>query len=235
VEEHWKPISRKGGLLKVRDKRTGKIRYGFITTIHGVKYQKTCFLNEKDAEHALAALKLRRVLEPVEAPPRPAEGVELSITHPNGNRKSIRDSGVVESMNAPPAKSAELPRSQPSGKRESLSDYVQRVRNERGFSLLDVELNSGRRISNTYVSRIENGHVTNPTRAKLQALARGLRVSPQEMYEVAFGTQVKDEDEGFRKSALFLLYQKLIEARPEKRRLVEAMIEMILNDLDTTH
>jgi len=218
-------------LLKVRDKRTGKIRYGFITTINGVKRQKTCFLNEKDAEHALATLKLKGVLGCV-APPAGGDSADLSIARPDGNRKSFRDSGVVESMNAPQAKGVELPRSRPGGKRESLGDYVKRVRNEKGFSLTDVEVNSGRRISNGYVSRIENGHVTNPTRAKLQALARGLRVSPQEIYEIAFGTQIKDEDEGFRNSALFLLYQKLAEASPEKRRLAEAMIEMILNDLD---
>src|SRR5262244_1421590 len=83
VGEHWKPISRKGGLLKVRDKRTGKIRYGFITTINGVKRQKTCFLNEKDAEHALATLKLKGVLGCV-APPAGGDSADLSIARPDG-------------------------------------------------------------------------------------------------------------------------------------------------------
>ena len=232
--EHWKPISRKGGLLKVRDKRTGKIRYGFITTINGVKRQKTCFLNEKDAEHALSALKLRGALESVGALPAGADGAELSIAHPDGNSKSLRDCGAVESTSAPPPKAVELPSSKPIGKREALNDYVKRVRNEKGFSLTDVEVNSGRRISNGYVSRIENGHVTNPTAAKLNALARGLRVSSQEIFDVAFGAQVKAEDEGFRDSALFLLYQKLETASPEQRRIVDAMIEMIIHNLDTT-
>ena len=118
--EHWKPISRKGGLLKVRDKRTGKIRYGFITTINGVKRQKTCFLNEKDAEHALATLKLKGVLGCV-APPAGGDSADLSIARPDGNRKSFRDSGVVESMNAPQAKGVELPRSSPA---ESVSPSV---------------------------------------------------------------------------------------------------------------
>jgi len=58
-------------------------------------------------------------------------------------------------------------------------------------------------------------------------------VSRQEIYEIAFGTQVKDEDEGFRNSALFLLYQSCREVPPENPRLAEAMIEMILNDLDS--
>jgi len=60
---------------------------------------------------------------------------------------------------------------------ESLADFVSRVRNSKGLSLLDVEKQSarrGHRIAGSYVSRIENGHKKNLTKKTIVALACGL-------------------------------------------------------------
>jgi transcriptional regulator with XRE-family HTH domain len=70
---------------------------------------------------------------------------------------------------------------------ESLADFVRRVRSEKGFSLSDVRRNSGLQIANSYVSRIENGEVTNVTPEKLKALAKGLKVSEDEIFAIARG------------------------------------------------
>jgi transcriptional regulator with XRE-family HTH domain len=66
---------------------------------------------------------------------------------------------------------------------ETLAEFVSRVRNAKGLSLLDVQRQSGRRgarIAGSYVSRIENGHNKNLTQKTVAALARGLD-EPEEL------------------------------------------------------
>lgn len=70
---------------------------------------------------------------------------------------------------------------------ENLSDYVRRIRAEKGLSTVDVETQSGSRISDSYVTRIENGYVKNVSPEKLQALAKGLGISEEEIFAVALG------------------------------------------------
>ena len=74
-------------------------------------------------------------------------------------------------------------------KMEDLADYVRRVRAEKGFSLNDVEVNSGNRISKGYVGQIENRQVLgdNITPQKLKGLARGLRVDEDDIFDLARG------------------------------------------------
>lgn len=73
--------------------------------------------------------------------------------------------------------------------REGLADYVRRVRREKGLSTLDVERNSGNRITDGYVSQIENGYVKNVSPEKLTALAKGLDVLEDDIFAVARGVQ----------------------------------------------
>lgn len=69
---------------------------------------------------------------------------------------------------------------------ESLGEYVRRVRTDKNLSTTDVETASRRGgakgISDAYVTRIENGQVTNVSPAKLEALAQGLGVNSEELY-----------------------------------------------------
>ncbi|HEY9283359.1 MAG TPA: helix-turn-helix transcriptional regulator [Pyrinomonadaceae bacterium] len=77
--------------------------------------------------------------------------------------------------------------------RESLADYVRRIRVQvRRISLAEVERNSGGGIDASYVNRIENGFVTNVSPDKLDALARGLTVPPEEVIAVATGRAGND-------------------------------------------
>ena len=106
---------------------------------------------------------------------------------------------------------------------ESLAQYVSRIRHEKGLSLTQVQARSGDTIASSYVSRIENGWVKNPSAAKLCALARGLGVSEDELFAIARGTK---EPEGFRESRFWTLYQEVQKIQDEaQRRLVEGMLD----------
>lgn len=70
---------------------------------------------------------------------------------------------------------------------ETLPDYVRRIRIEKRLSTVDVEKQSGNRISDSYVTRIENGYVKNVSPEKLQALAKGLGVTEDEIFAVVRG------------------------------------------------
>jgi transcriptional regulator with XRE-family HTH domain len=72
---------------------------------------------------------------------------------------------------------------------ESLSQYVKRVIEEKGLTLHDVELLSGKRITDTYVSNIISGEASNPSIDKIQALARGLGVEAVELFKAAVGKE----------------------------------------------
>lgn len=76
---------------------------------------------------------------------------------------------------------------------ETLADYVSRMRQEKRLSLNDVVRQSGNRIANSHVSRIENGLTTNVTTDKLRALAKGLGVSEAEIFAVARGKSVSGD------------------------------------------
>lgn len=80
-----------------------------------------------------------------------------------------------------------------SSNQESLADYVRRVRNEKDLSTPDIERQSGGRITDAYVSRIENGYVKNVSPEKLQALAKGLGVPEDEIFAVARGKSVSGD------------------------------------------
>ena len=66
-------------------------------------------------------------------------------------------------------------------KTESLQEYVQRVRREKNLSTTDVERNSSKQISSSYVTRIENEPNKKVSPEKLRALAKGLSVPEYEI------------------------------------------------------
>lgn len=106
---------------------------------------------------------------------------------------------------------------------ESLSDYVRRVRSEKRLSTLDVERNSGNRITDGYVSQIENGYVKNVSPEKLQALARGLAVSEEEIFAVARGAKTVG-DMPLDEVRMLQLYRDL---PPDRKEDVLAHLELV--------
>lgn len=58
--------------------------------------------------------------------------------------------------------------------KDALAEYVRRVRRDKNLSTSDVEKAAKGKISDAYVSQIENGYVKNVSIEKLAALAEGL-------------------------------------------------------------
>lgn len=81
--------------------------------------------------------------------------------------------------------------SNPATPGETLAQLVKRIRTvDNNWSLLDVVRHadqSGKKISDSYVSMIENGIITNPSPKILKALAAGLRLAPEVLSQIVFG------------------------------------------------
>lgn len=79
---------------------------------------------------------------------------------------------------------------------QPLAEFVRRTRHEKGYTLMDVARQSGGRISDGYVSRIENGVILaeNITSKKLMALARGLHVAEELVNRLARGRRISEPD-----------------------------------------
>ena len=73
---------------------------------------------------------------------------------------------------------------------EPLGDFVSRIRNEKGLSCSDVSKQSGRfgkPITASYVNRIENKRIKNPSPDRLRALAHGLGIPAEDLLARAAG------------------------------------------------
>jgi len=105
---------------------------------------------------------------------------------------------------------------------ESLADFVRRVRQERGWSLEEVQRRSGNRIGRTYINRIEIGESTNPSPRKLQALARGLDVLEEELFARVRGV-VRSEADGLEEKLLL----KFRQLPPEWRKDLIGILDLL--------
>lgn len=97
------------------------------------------------------------------------------------------------------------------GTDQSFADIVRHVRSEKGFSLTDVERNSGGEIDSSYVSRIENGYILpqSMTTKKLVALAEGLQVPASYLAEAASGELRKFNEDQKEEKKLINYFREL--------------------------
>jgi transcriptional regulator with XRE-family HTH domain len=70
---------------------------------------------------------------------------------------------------------------------ESLAEVLARVMEKNGLSGYDIERRSGKEITQSYVNRIKNGDVTNPTVEKVYSLAKGTGVDPEVFFNAIKG------------------------------------------------
>lgn len=82
---------------------------------------------------------------------------------------------------------------------ETLGQYAKRIREENGWSLRDVERQSGGVISDGYINMIETGAAPNPSPKKLKALAKGLKIHPDafnpSVYQMRAATPETDTEQ----------------------------------------
>ena len=106
---------------------------------------------------------------------------------------------------------------------ENLSEYVNRVMKQKGLTLRDVEQRSGKKITNSYISRVINGKVDNLTLESILALAEGLDVNPHDILSAACGVL----PEGSTVDPLLLtdILQKLLSS-PYMTRIVQEWLKL---------
>src|SRR5579862_5621347 len=73
------------------------------------------------------------------------------------------------------------------GRPEGLGEYVRRIMRDRRLTIREVQKRSGDRIGQSYIGLIAQGTYTNLTVEKVKALANGLGVDEDEIFEVARG------------------------------------------------
>lgn len=61
-----------------------------------------------------------------------------------------------------------------------VGEIIREIRKVKGLSLGQVALRSG--LDRTYISRIESGKVANPSHKTLEKIAKGLKVTPSELF-----------------------------------------------------
>ena len=96
---------------------------------------------------------------------------------------------------------------------ETLSQYVDRIARQKGLNFHDIERNSGGKITNSYISKIISGQMTNLTADKTVALAAGLGVSPFEVFAAMCGEAPPAEGE-----------------QPLDARIVVDILQKLMND-----
>lgn len=115
---------------------------------------------------------------------------------------------------------------------EDLSDYLRRKLNEdETLTLRKIEERSGRKITHSYLSKILNRVVKNPSVEKLQAIAKGLGVPDDEVLAAVRGKRPED-DPHFLKSRLGLLSLKFDKIPIDKRVNVEALIDLLDREVE---
>lgn len=113
-----------------------------------------------------------------------------------------------------------------------LGNFVRDTRNEKRFSVQDVSdraKRGGKSISPAYVNRLEN-EIINISIPKQEALAKGLGVSPEIIFDLTRGVEFDDEDA--ERVELEAMYRKRRNLSPAKKAAFRRLLEMVDRELD---
>lgn len=115
--------------------------------------------------------------------------------------------------------------------KEKLSQYVRRIMHEKNLTFKKVVQMSRGMVSDGYISDLIQEKTINPTVGKLQALARGLGVSEDEIFLIARGLSPEERPE-FKETPFAHLADKFLSLPPELQKRAESMIEAFDHYLD---
>jgi transcriptional regulator with XRE-family HTH domain len=114
--------------------------------------------------------------------------------------------------------------------RNDLGRYVRRILEQKRLTLREVERKAGGEITNSYISKILNGSVTNLTVEKIGALAHGLGVDGREIFDIAYGDSERLEEKAHTDSPpdalMFLDIMHKIALSPELVEIIQEVIEL---------
>jgi len=113
--------------------------------------------------------------------------------------------------------------------REPLGDFISRIRNEKGLSCTDVSKQSarfGKPITASYVNRIENKRIKNPSPDRLRALAHGLGVPAEDLLARAAGLVAPGSQ-----SEEHHLVTRFRELSPDRRVVVLNIVDMFHSEV----
>jgi transcriptional regulator with XRE-family HTH domain len=116
-------------------------------------------------------------------------------------------------------------------KPQGLDGFVRRIMKEKDLTLSDVELRAEGNISDSYVSGISAGNITNLSIAKLRALARGLGVAEAQIFSVACGISFPEVEE-FRESDFGQLFLKYTELTDDDKEQLCPILDMLDREID---
>jgi transcriptional regulator with XRE-family HTH domain len=71
--------------------------------------------------------------------------------------------------------------------KETLAQYIKRIMRQKELTIRDVELRCNKKLTHSYIARITNGKVKNPTLATMISLAKGLDEDLYEIFRAASG------------------------------------------------
>lgn len=116
---------------------------------------------------------------------------------------------------------------------EKLGEYIRRVRLMRGLNLPQVARASAdeppsQRISHPYLSQIELGQVFQPSRDRLQTLAKILQIKPEWLFEKANLPLHGAENPAQQNPMVGQIAMRAAEMEPTDQQMVLEMIDVIL-------
>ncbi|HXG93771.1 MAG TPA: helix-turn-helix domain-containing protein [Blastocatellia bacterium] len=119
---------------------------------------------------------------------------------------------------------------------ESLSQYVQRIINDKGLTQREIERRSGDKITGSHISKVISGKAGNLTADKILGLAIGLGVNPVEIFVRLIGEQPSVESELDARTLLNLMQKvvdnpMLLEILSLAERLTPTGQEVLINSL----
>ncbi len=118
---------------------------------------------------------------------------------------------------------------------KALSEFIKRIKREKGLSLKAIERASedsatGEKISGNYVNDLINGNAV-PTVSKVQALARGLGESEDLLFEIARG--VEPHSTGAHRCSSTCLAKQISELSKEDQKRLRPLLEMVQKEVAT--
>jgi transcriptional regulator with XRE-family HTH domain len=91
---------------------------------------------------------------------------------------------------------------------ETLTEFIQRILRQKGLSLHDVERNSEKAITSSYLSKIINGKVNSIGVEIIVGLAKGLDVDPFDVFAAVLGRSTREGE--ISSSLLIDIMQKVV-------------------------